>query len=50
MTNNEDYAKLTIKSEKEKKGQRGLNLPLTTAKPPMPPVKPPKKENNNKNT
>lgn len=28
--------------------KRGFSLPVTSAKPPMPPVKPPKKENNKK--
>lgn len=28
--------------------KRGFSLPTTTAKPPMPPVKPPKKDTNKK--
>ena len=32
------------KPTEEKGGKRGFSLPPTTSKPPMPPVKPPKKK------
>lgn len=35
-------------NNQRKSNKKGFSLPITTSKPKMPPVKPPKKENNKK--
>ena len=48
LSKEEDRMAEHVNKSSKQVPKRGFSLPVTSAKPPMPPVKPPKKESNKK--